>query len=150
MRRALLLIALLVPTIATAQTHPLVGTWNVSVPVGVRIENGEPTPITSTGTMSVTAVGDSLIAMLDLQAPEGMPKLPARRMAGVRRTGEVLLTYIAEAKMYTPDGTTQTNKAVSRFALTVAGDTLRGTVAREVEGMPGMDPQPVTGTRAKP
>jgi hypothetical protein len=150
MRRALLLLsALVAPSIAAAQAHPLVGTWNVTIPVGMKVEGGESTPLTSSGTMAVTAQGDSLIAVLDLEAPEGMPKSPPRRIAGVRTAGTVTLTYTAEAKMYTTDGTVETHKAVSRFAFTVSGDVLSGTVAREIEGLPNMGPQPVTGTRAQ-
>jgi hypothetical protein len=152
MHRALLLLAAItLPAVAAAQSHPLLGAWNVTVPSGMRIENGQPTTIMSNGTMTVTSVGDSLIAMLDVEPPEGMPKRPPRRLAGLRAAGAVTLTYLAEAKMMSSNGETLTRTAISRFTLTAAGDALTGTITREVEGVPGMGMagEPVTGTRAK-
>ena len=65
MRRPLLLAALLLlPGALAAQAHPLVGTWDVNVPAGMRMENGEATPIMAKGTLTFTVAGDSRSGML--------------------------------------------------------------------------------------
>jgi hypothetical protein len=135
---------------AAAQTHPLVGSWNLRYAAGTRIENGTPTVITGTGKLIVEAQGDSLIARLIPDPIEGGPARPESRMAA--RTGAGPLVFIQR-------GTARVNRngeesevtSISTWTLEVKGDALEGTVERRLEGMeaPSRGPQPVTGTRVE-
>jgi hypothetical protein len=146
---ALLLSLALAPLLAQA-AHPLVGRWAVTLSVGSRIENGEETAIMQPGTLSVSAQGDSLIAMLKITPPEGMTERPARRMAAKQTAGPVVFTFTSQATLNI-NGEESVRSATSTFSLSASGDVLRGTVQREVEGaMASAGPQPVSGTRVKP
>ena len=79
MRRPVLLAAfLLLPGALAAQSHPLIGTWDVNVPAGMRMENGEATPVMAKGTLVFSVAGDSLIGMLKTDPIEGQPARPAK------------------------------------------------------------------------
>ena len=51
----LLALLLTLPGLVAAQSPTLVGSWDVTVPAGVRIENGESTPIFAKGLLNVGA-----------------------------------------------------------------------------------------------
>jgi len=134
-----------------AQTHPLAGDWSVSLASGMRIENGEQTIITQKGTMSVVIVGDSIIATLKMQPPEGMPARPASRLAAKLAAGKVVFTDKREATV-SMNGEEQKVMSTSTFTFDPSGDVLAGTVSREIQGMGGMGgmgAQPITGARIK-
>ncbi len=149
-RPALIAALLLLPAALTAQSHPLVGNWNLSLPVGMRVENDEPTVIMGKGTMTVTAVGDSLIATLTMEPFEGRPPRPAARMAAKLAADTVAFSYASTATLNT-NGEESTRKAVSTYRFEVDGDTLKGTIDRTIEGLDVTmgGPQPITGKRAK-
>ena len=149
MRRFLAVLALIVPGLVSAQSHPLVGEWKVSVPAGMRVEDGEPTYMMATGVMTVSSTGDSLIAIMKMEPLEGMPPRPATRLAAKLVPGKVLFSLTSEAKVNV-NGEESTMKAVSTFVLDAVGDQLVGTVTREIDGVAGMKDQPVKGTRTKP
>jgi hypothetical protein len=132
-----------------AQSHPLVGEWSVSLAVGLRNENGVETPIMQTGSMTIAAQGDSLIATTKMQPPEGMPSRPPSRMAGKAGAGPVVFVLTSSANI-NMNGEISVRTAVSTFTLTATGDAMTGTLARAIEGleMPST-PQPVTGSRVK-
>jgi hypothetical protein len=148
----LLSAALLLPGGLAAQAHPLIGRWDVSVPVGKRVENGEAEAVVAKGSLLVTQVGDSLIATLKVTPPEGMPERPATRMASKAGVGAVTFVTRSDAKI-NMNGEESTHTSVSTWTFTVDSDTLKGSVSRVIEGLPegmGMaDPQQVTGKRVK-
>ncbi len=145
------LAALALPAMLPAQTHPLVGAWDLTFTAGVEMTDGVLTPITATAAFLVTAAGDSLVAVLEPPTIEGMPDLPPARFATRRTdTWPIVLEQRAEATLNL-NGKTESRIAVSTWTLTVQGDTIEGTVERSIEGfaMPLGGPQPVLGIRAK-
>ena len=61
MTRKLVLLLTLCHGALAAQQQPLAGTWQVTFQAGMRIEDGEATPIMATGTLTIEAGSDSLI-----------------------------------------------------------------------------------------
>src|SRR5262245_9561346 len=95
MRRVILPAASIAILIATthapalaAQTHRLVGAWKVDFPGGMRIENGTPTVMRLTGTLTVEAQADSLIATVVADPTNDGPKRPPLRLAAKTASGE--------------------------------------------------------------
>lgn len=150
MRRfALLLTALVLPRLAHAQSHPLVGEWSVSYVGGMRIENGERTPMTVKGVLTVATEGDSLIATLKTEPMEGQPARPPARFAGKSTAGKVTFIQRSEATL-NMNGEAMKRTAISTYILEATADTLTGTLARQIEGLDiPIEPQPFNGTRAK-
>ena len=151
MRRPLLLAALLLlPGALAAQSHPLVGTWDVTVPAGMRMENGEATPIMAKGSLTFSVAADSLIGTLKTEPIEGQPERPAKRIAAKLVTGPVTFVSKGEAKM-TMNGEEMTRTSISTYVFDVANNALKGTIERAIEGLDVQmgGPQPITGTRAK-
>lgn len=148
-RRALALVFALAaaPAALLAQAHPLVGRWSVTVPVGMRIEGDIETPVTVTAGLHVTIEGDSLVAMLSMPAPQGMPARPPRRLTTRLADGPAVFELRSVARIDT-NGETAMRDAVSTFTLSANGDSLTGTILRRIEGadMPAKA-DPVTGTR---
>lgn len=132
-----------------SSAHPLVGTWAMDLPVGMRIGPEGPEGVRGAGTLVVRQEGDSLIGMLDVAAPEGFPQLPPRRFAGAARSGTVVLERRSSATIQGPSGTENSVPAVTRLSLTVDGARVTGTQDSSVEGLMAMgaSPQPVAGTR---
>jgi hypothetical protein len=148
MLRIALLLAL-TATSLSAQSHPLVGDWAVSLASGMRIENGVETPIMQSGSMKIVSQGDSLIATLTMQPVEGRPVRPPSRMAARTATGPSVFVLISQA-MINVNGESSTKTATSTFTLTAKDDALTGTLMRVIEGMDvEATPQPVTGSRVK-
>ena len=138
MHRVAALSALLLVTplalAAQASAHPLVGTWTVVMPIGMRVENGEPTPIVGSGSLVVAAVGDSLIGTLTVQPPEGMPPRPATRMAAKAAPGAVTFISSGTAKINV-NGSTSERAVTSSYRLEAVGNELKGTIDRRIEGV---------------
>lgn len=147
---ALLPTLFLLPAALAAQAHPLVGDWAVDVPAGMRIQNDEAVPVMAKGTLTVVAEGDSLIATLKLEPHDDQPSRSPTRLAAKVTAGAVTFVSKSEAKM-NMNGEETTHIAISTYTFESSGDTLKGTVAREIEGvdlsMGG--PQPITGKRVK-
>ena len=71
-----------------AQQLPLVGVWRISYTGGMRIEDGMATPIMATGTLTIEAKADSLVATPGHRTGPGLPARPpvrARHKGGRRR-----------------------------------------------------------------
>lgn len=141
------------PLALSAQSHPLVGAWTVSFSGGARMENGTVTQLPATGTLTIEAVGDSLVATLVTNPIEGLPPRPPTRMATAAKSGDVVFVSRTPARV-TVNGETQEAIGVSTWMLRVNGDNLEGTTQRKVEGlagahMPDQPAQPVSGTRNK-
>lgn len=148
-RFALLLAIALAPGQLMAQSTPLIGAWSVTLAVGMRNENGVETPIMQTGSLKVTAEGDSLVAIMTMQPPEGMPPRPPSRMAAAAAATPAVFVLKSQAKL-NMNGEEMTRTAVSTFTLTASGDSLTGTLTRVIEGVDyPSTPLPVTGTRVK-
>ena len=155
MTRVLAICAILLatPPSLRAQAHPLAGTWDVLIPAGMRVENGDPVPIIAKGLLNVSVAGDSLIGMLKIEPPAGMPAKPASRLAA--RTGTGPTVFVERSKM-----TINNNGQESDYPMTVTytfeatGDSLQGRMTRTVEGMampgPMSTPPPISGKRVKP
>lgn len=138
------------PLLAQAQAHPLVGAWDIEYAGAMHIENGMPTPVMMKGTMTVVAQGDSLVATVKTTPPAGMPPRADMRLATISASGPVTFIYRSQARVNI-NGEESVRESITTWSLTVSGDQLSGTMARQVGGgeLPGGDPQPVKGTRAK-
>jgi hypothetical protein len=151
MPRHTLLAALLLclPTVLSGQSHPLVGTWNVTVPAGVRIDNGEPAIIVAKGTLAVTVVGDSLIGTLNVEPPEGLPARPASRLAARRASGPTTFVSVTQATLNVNGSESQRSVTSTYIVESSDGDAFKGTVTRIINGLesPMSTPQPFNGTR---
>lgn len=150
MPRAILL-CLVLNSSALAAQQPLIGTWQVSFTAGMRIENGEATPLKATGLLTVVAQGDSLIGELATNpAPDLPARPPARLTAKATDGGEAVFVSRSEATV-SMNGDERKATVVSMWRLAVKGDSLSGTVERKLEGfeMGSQAPQPLTGVRAK-
>lgn len=150
-RFALAALVALAPVGAHAQTSSLVGDWSVEITAGMRIENDEATPIRAKAKLSIALAGDSLVATLTVEPNPDVPPRPPARFASARTTANTAnFTQRSEATLNTNGQETKAT-VISTWSLTAEGDAIKGTVAREIEGMmgPGMPAQPVTGTRIK-
>lgn len=152
-RRSLIVLAallMLTPLAAQAQAHPLAGRWTIEYAGGMRIENGEPTPILAKALLTITEVGDSLVATVRMEPNPNLPPRPEGRFAALKASGsEITFKQRSEAKINT-NGEERTMTAISTWVLKADGDALSGSLGRELEGMemPLPPPQPVTGRRA--
>lgn len=134
----------------SAQSHPLVGVWQVSFAGGMRIENGAPTPILRTGKLTVAIQGDSLIGTLVTDPMPDLPTRPPVRLA--TKAGPGNATFLQRSKVtINMNGNEQEATSVSTWILAATGDQLEGSVDRKIEGFdgPGGGAQPVTGKRVK-
>jgi hypothetical protein len=152
MRRdvSLFVLLLILPGALAAQSHPLAGNWDISIPVGATIENGVTTQIFANGAVSLGVEGDSIIGTLKVEPPPGYPaRPPARLAAGVAAVPSVFV--VNSQATIDINGVESTRKVTSTYTMTAKGDALEGTVAREIEGgdLPGMEPQAYRGKRAK-
>jgi hypothetical protein len=140
----------LVTTSAQAQSHPIVGAWDIEYAAGMHVENGEPTPVMAKGRMTVVAQGDSLIATVKTVAPEGMPARPDLRLATTAAPGQVTFVYRSQARVNL-NGEESVRESVTTWLLDASGDSLTGTMVRQIGGgeLPAGPPQPVKGTRTK-
>lgn len=148
-RLALLFALAMAPSQLTAQAPPIAGEWTVNLAVGMRNENGAETPIMQNGTLSITTQGDSLVAIMKMQSPEGAPPRPDSRMAAKLGTGPAVFVLTSQATL-NMNGEKMVRTAVSTFTLTATGDVLTGTLSRTIEGVDfPSTPMPVTGARVK-
>jgi hypothetical protein len=152
MRRHVLLsfLPLVLPGVLAAQSHPLAGKWEISIPVGATVENGVTTPIFANGAISLGVEGDSIVGTLKTEPPPGYPaRPPARLAAGVAAVPSVFVVN-SEATIDI-NGVESKRKVTSTYTMTAKGDALEGTIAREIEGgdLPKLEPQTFRGKRVK-
>jgi len=150
MSRALVVLLALGSSPLAAQQHPLVGTWQISYPAGVRVENGSPTVLMASGALTIETQGDSLIATLVNDPAPDLPARPPARLAAIRAEGPVEFVSRTQATLNF-NGEAREATAVSTWRLSCTGDSLQGTVERRLEGFEAgnQPPRPVTGTRRK-
>ena len=133
-----------------AQQQPLVGAWRVHFQAGMRVENGEATPIFADGTLTVQSTADSLIGTLSTDPTADMPARPPARLAARATTGQA--TFIAHSKAtISVNGAEHDAAVVSTWVLQAKGDSLTGTVSRKIDSPEAgpQEPRPVTGVRKK-
>lgn len=135
--------------LAAQATGPLVGTWTIEYERGRRIENGEPTPIMGKGKLAIVASGDSLLATLEAgPRPDGSVPPPAT--FGGRATAQGVVFVQKQTAQLNINGEAREQQMTLTWTLQTTGDTLTGTLARELPGMPEpLPPAPVKGTRLK-
>lgn len=137
------------PARLTAQSPALVGVWSVTFAAGMRNEGGVETPIMQSGSLKITAEGDSLVAVMTMQPPPGMPARPSSRMAALASATPAVFVLKSQARL-NMNGEELTRTAISTFSLKASGDSLSGTLTRVIEGIDfPSSPMPVTGTRSK-
>ncbi|MBL0939997.1 MAG: hypothetical protein IBJ03_13975 [Gemmatimonadaceae bacterium] len=141
-----LAVLLSLPVFAEAQEHPLVGRWNLAIPAQVRGADGRPTRVQLKGKLEVSAVGDSLVAILDVEAVAGQPPRKQERMVSLRREGTMRFVNKSVASL-AGNGELLTRPATATYEFDVTGDQLNGTMQLEVGGVPGIAPRTLTGTR---
>ncbi len=152
MRHALLAAALILPALSTpslAQSHPLVGKWEVEYAGGMRMENGTPTPLQVKATMTVTETADSLIvAVVVATNPELGPR-PPFRLAAAKPVGTPATFLQTSQATINANGEERAATSITTWKLQADGSTLTGTLARRLEGfdMPPMPESPVKGTK---
>lgn len=150
MNRPLLLCLTLMTSALHAQQHPLVGVWQITYAAGSRHEDGMMTPIMATGTLTVEAVRDSLIATLVTDSSADIRPRPPLRMATATKAGAVI--FLSQSKaMLNIDGASRPVLVASTWTLDAKGDDLTGSLLKTLLGMdeePQL-PQPITGHRHK-
>jgi hypothetical protein len=150
MTRAAVVILTLCAGALQAQQQPLVGVWQITYTGGMRIEDGVATPIMATGTLTIDAKADSLVANLATDPAPDLPARPPVRVATKAGAGDATFTAHTTATINI-NGSEREATVVSTWVLRAKGDSLEGTVQRKIEGFEGgsQEPQPVTGTRRR-
>jgi hypothetical protein len=146
----LLLLPLILPGVLAAQSHPLAGDWEISIPVGASIENGVATQIFANGAASFGVEGDSIIGTLKVEPPPGYPARPPARLASGAAAVPSVFVVNSQATIDI-NGEESTRKVTSTYTMTAKGDALEGTVKRVIEGgdVPQLEPQTFRGKRVK-
>ena len=148
MTRKLVVLLALCHGALSAQQQPLVGTWQVHFQSGMRIENGEATPLFATGTLTVQPVSDLLIGTLVADPSPDTPARPPVRLAAKASSGEA--TFIANSKAtINVNGAEHEAAVVSTWVLRAQGDSLVGTWSGRstVRTQGRRSRKPVTGVR---
>ncbi len=152
MRHRVPIVALLLilPAAVAAQSHPLAGAWDITIPAGAMVENGVATPIMATGTLVFGVERDSIIGTLQLEPPAGYPARPPARLAAKLGASPAVFVVTSQATI-NANGVESVRSVTSTYTLAATGDAIEGTVERYIEGeeMPMSGPQPFGGKRAK-
>jgi hypothetical protein len=130
----------------------LAGTWNTTVDVGMRIENGVETSMgTRPAIMMLTVKGDSVLGTWVLPADGSSPAIPANKVRGMRNGNKVTLTADPIERTRNINGETQSVKLVASYAFELKGDVLEGTTrVSAADGSFATSDRPFTAKRAKP
>jgi hypothetical protein len=151
MTRLALLAVLALPITASAQTHPLVGKWDLKLPPTKVLQNGVPVDVTPTGMLTFTIEGDSMIGVLKIVNGGGVADRPPVRLAAKVTPGRVTFYDRREAKLMAA-GDERTATAVTTYEFEATVDALKGSASVAIEGMnaqPQGGAKVFTGTRAK-
>lgn len=151
MLRLAFLALLLVPIDASAQTHPLVGKWDLKLSATKVLRDGVPVDVTPTGQVTFTMAGDSMIGILKIVNGGGVGDRPPVRLAAKVTPGRMTFYDRREAKLM-GSGDERTATAVVTYEFEATQDALKGSSAVSIEGMnaqPQGGPKEITGTRAK-
>ena len=151
LRNTFAAILLTIPFVgARAQAHPLVGRWSMELAVGMRMENGEHTPVMGTGILVLAAQGDSLVGTLAIAPPEGQPARPPARMAAKLVDGDVIFVVRGQSRI-NQNGEESVVETITTWKLSAKGEALAGSLERQLVGFEDANggPLPVKGTRVK-
>lgn len=150
MRRSVVLALSLCTTALSAQQPPLVGAWQLSFPSGMRVENGVQSLTMATGVLTVTVKGDSLVGELVTDPSPGSSPRPPGHLAAKAIGGYAVFISRSKATVNIHGGEREVTM-LSTWRLRARGDSLTGTVEREIEGFDAgiQGEHPVTGTRRK-
>lgn len=131
-----------------AQQPALVGTWTITWPGEVRMENDVQSVVMVTGTLTVAPQGDSLVGNLVTDPSPRLPPRPPLRLAAAKSAEPVTFETRSQATLNV-NGEQTTATAISVWTFRAAGDSLKGTIERRIEGPYSrrLDPQPITGIR---
>jgi hypothetical protein len=146
----LILLLLVACASSLAAQQRLVGVWEVSYMAGMRVENGVETSIPGSGVLTITAQGDSLVGELVSNPLPDRPARPPLRLAAL--AGGKQATFVSRSKATVRrNGAESDVTVISTWTLAAQGDSLRGTVERNLEGFEqgSHGAQPVTGHRRK-
>lgn len=142
---------LVLPGALAAQSHPLAGAWDVTMPAGAKMEAGVVTPIMANGTIVFSVERDSIIGTMKLEPPAGYPARPPSRLAAKLGATPTVFVVISQATI-NANGVESVRSVTSTYTMAATGDTVEGTVERYIEGedMPMSGPQSFSGRRSKP
>ena len=136
-------------TSLAAQGHPLAGAWDIEYERGMRMENGEATPILGKATLTLELRGDSLVGTLVRPAAPEQPAPPPERISA-RGTATGAEFVVKTQLTMNLNGEVSTHDAVMTWTLTATGDVLEGTMQRTITGMESMASRSrVKGVRIK-
>jgi|CXWL01.1.fsa_nt_gi hypothetical protein len=143
-RHVLAACVLSMPAALSGQAHPLVGSWDVSLPGGMRVMNGETSFTMAKGNLTFTIEGDSMVGLLKMESSTR----PPTRLAARLQPGPLTFVQVSRGSV-TTNGEPSTRVATTTWNFEADGDALKGSLERNVEGMslPMGGKQPVTGTR---
>jgi hypothetical protein len=154
MQRVLTTTVLLAAALVTPSHHglaqgsnPLLGKWSIEYERGRRMQDGVATPLMGTGTLTIAASGDSLLATLQAGSREDGTVPPPATFGGRASAGAAVFVQ-QQTVTVNINGETQTRQLNVTWKLSASGDVLTGTMARDLPGME-QTPAPVKGTRAK-
>lgn len=150
MNRTMVFVLALCGTALHAQQQPLAGTWQVTYPAGMRMEDGNAITLMATGVLTIEVKDDSLIGNLVTNPSPDVPARPPARLAARSTAGEAVFVSRTEARLKI-NGDERKATALSTWTLRAREDSLGGTVERRLEGleMGNQGPQPVRGIRQK-
>ncbi len=133
-----------------AQTpNPLVGTWSVEYEVGRRMEDGQATSIMGKGTFTIVSSGDSLLVTIQAPPRPDGSVVPPSTVGARISNGTAVINQKQTARMNI-NGEVTVHEVTITWNLQASGDTLSGTMAREIPMMSEpLAPSPVKGTRVK-
>lgn len=148
-RAVLVALVTLVATTAAAQSSALAGKWDIEYQRGVRNENGEVTAEMGKATLTLEQRGDSLVGEFVPFTPDGKPGTKKTAFAAKASGASAVFVTTAEARL-NMNGEERTVKSILTWSLAANGDTLTGSMKRELDGfdMPNAASE-VRGTRAK-
>lgn len=150
MHRSIVFALSLGATTLAAQEAPLVGAWQLSFPSGMRVENGVQSLTMATGVLTLRTKGDSLVGELITDPPPGSSPRPPLQLAAKAGAGDAVFLSRSKAKVNIHGGEREITM-LSTWRLRAKGDSLTGTVERELEGLDAgiQGANPVTGVRRK-
>ncbi len=131
-----------------AQSHPLVGTWDISIQAGIHEVEGKVNPVMARGTVTFSVAGDSLIAVL---THELMASRPPVRFATIL-SGDTARFVRQAGRLRTKDNSMGTETILLLHRFVVRHDSLIGRIDA-IDDVSAKESKynnwPVTGVRAK-
>lgn len=143
------------PITLMAQSHPLNGDWSLVFVAEAPGQDGHGGHGSLTGTLSVVASGDSIVATIATKSADGhASSAPIRMLARLSANDATAVFVVREQRQLNLGGETRYATIVSTWNFRAIGDSLAGTVDRRVTGIEGVhiepgEPQQITGARQR-